>query len=115
MHKRKKGRKFSLKEGKRRALLKSLAGSVILKEKVRTTQAKAKEARSFVEKSITLAKRPGLASRRSLGESFAPKVVKKLIDQLGSKYKDRKGGYTRIIKIGRRKTDGAQMAIIELV
>ncbi len=115
MRKRKKGRKLSRKRDQRKALLRSLANSLFLKEKIKTTEAKAKEIRPFLEKIITRAKKNNLASRRLLLQKFSPKVVKKIIEEIASKYKERGGGYTRIIKIGPRKSDGAKMAIIELL
>jgi large subunit ribosomal protein L17 len=115
MRKRKKGRKLNRKKDQRSALLKSLAAALILKEKIRTTEAKAKEISSFVEKKITKAKAGNLASRRFLARFFTDKVVKKLVDELAPRFKERKGGYTRIIKLGQRKADAARMAIIELV
>ena len=115
MKKRKKGRKLSRKRNQRGALLKNLALTLILKEKIKTTEAKAKEVSSFFEKFLTKAKKGDLASRRFLAKFFPPKIVKKLVDEIAPRYKDRPGGYTRIIKLGLRKSDGAKMAIIELV
>lgn len=115
MQKRKKGRKLSRKSGPRKALRNTLAGALFLKEKIKTTEAKAKEVSGFAEKSITKAKKQGINSRRFLARFFPAKIVKKLVDELAVRYKDRPGGYTRIIKLGRRKTDGAKVAIIELL
>ena|SRR3989344_882350 len=115
MKKRKKGRKFSRKTDQRKALLKSLITPLFLKEKIRTTEAKAKEISIVAEKFITKAKKGDLASLRSLNEVFSKRVTNKLIKIIGPRFKDRKGGYTRIIKLGRRKTDGASLAFIELV
>lgn len=115
MKKRKKGRKLSRKRDQRRALLKSLARELLLKEKIKTTKAKAKELRSFVECFIERAKEKTLANVRYLRRFFGKDVVKKLFNELGPRYKERKGGYTRILKLGQRKSDGAEMAIIELV
>jgi large subunit ribosomal protein L17 len=115
MRKLKKGRKFSRKRDQRKALLKSLALALILKEKIKTAEAKAKELRSFLEKYINRAKNSDLATKRFLARIFPPSAVKKLTGEIGPRYKERKGGYTRIIKLGQRKTDGARMAIIELV
>ena len=115
MRKRKKRRKLSREKDQRRALLKSLATALILKEKIKTTEAKAKEARVVVEKFITNAKKTDLSSRKRLSQFFAPKVVKKLINQITPRYQIKRGGYTRIIKLGTRKTDGAEMAFIELI
>lgn len=111
----KRGRKFSRKTDIRRALLKSLISALILKEKIRTTEAKAKETKRFVEKFITKAKKGDLSSRRFLIRHLSQGVAKKLVEEISPKYKDRKGGYTRIIKLGPRKKDSAKMAIIELL
>lgn len=115
MKKLKQGRKFGRTKDQRRALLNSLARSLFLHGRMTTTEAKAKEVSMFAEKCITKAKKGDLTARRSLVENFSNDVVKKLISEIGPKYKERKGGYTRIIKKGPRKSDGAKMAIIELV
>jgi large subunit ribosomal protein L17 len=115
MKKLKKGRKFSREKDQRKALLKSLSRSLFLREKIKTTEAKAKELSSFAEKLITRAKKQDLASRRILAKYFSEDLVKKIVDKIAPKYKNRPGGYTRVIKIGQRKSDGAKMAIIELV
>jgi large subunit ribosomal protein L17 len=115
MRKRKKGRKLSRKRDKRRALLKSLARELFLKGKIKTTEAKAKELRSFAEKFVERAKEKDLSNLRYLRRFFGKDVIKKLFEEIGPRYKERKGGYTRIIKLGPRKSDGAEMAIIELV
>jgi len=111
----KQGRKFSRKKDQRKALLKSLARGLFLAGRIKTTKAKAKEVSIFVEKSITRARKADLSSRKILIKYFSKALVKKLVSEIGPKYKDRKGGYTRIIKLGQRKSDGAEMAIIELV
>jgi len=121
MRKRKKGRKLSRERNQRRALLKSLASALLLNEKIKTNEAKAKEVSSLVEKFITQAKKGNLTSRRLLAKSLgggrvaSKKIIKKLVEEIGPRYKERKGGYTRIIKLGPRKSNGAKMAIIELV
>ena len=115
MRKRKKGRKFSRKRNQRKALSKSLAVGFFLLEKIKTTEAKAKELKRTAEKFLTKAKKGDLAARRYLLRFFPKKVVKKLVEEIAPKYKDRRGGYTRIIKLPRRKSDGAKMAIIELI
>jgi len=115
MRKRKRGRKLSRKKNQRKALLKLLARSLILKGKIKTTKAKAKEVSRFAEKLITKAKKGDLSSRRLLTTYFPKDLVKKLVDEIGRRYKERKGGYTRIIKLGPRKSDGVKMAIIELL
>ncbi len=115
MKKLKKGRKLSRKRDQRKALLKSLARAVFLFEKVKTTEAKAKEVSSFVEKCITKAKKGDLSAQRLLLRYFSEDLVKKLIKEIAPRYKERQGGYTRVLKLGARRPDGAKMAIIELV
>lgn len=115
MRHKKKGRKFTKSKEQRKALFRNLSSSLILKERITTTESKAKELRSFIEKSITRAKKDTLANKRLLLKDFSNKTVKKLFEELGPRYKDRPGGYTRITKIGYRKNDGAKMAAIELI
>ena len=115
MNKRNRGRKFSRKVGPRKQLFKSLANSLVLHEKMKTTEAKAKEIRSVVEKMITRAKDGDVFARRMLVKELTPAMTKKIVEVIAPKYKDRNGGYTRIIKLGPRNSDGAKMVIIELV
>lgn len=115
MRKRNKGRKFSRKTGPRKMLFKSLANSFFLQEKIITTEAKAKELRSFAEKMLTRAKNNSISNRRILAKNLTPKANKKVFEELAPRYKQRKGGYTRIIKLGPRTSDGARMVIIELI
>lgn len=115
MRHQKKGRKFGRKRDQRKALLRGLANNLILKEKIKTTEAKAKELRPFVEKLITKSKNKNLSSVRYLTAYLPAKTRKKIFDQIGPRYLDRKGGYTRIVKLPCRRTDGARMAIIELI
>lgn len=115
MRHRKRGRKFAKSRDQQKALLRNLSSSLILKEKIVTTEAKAKELKSFVEKLITRAKKDTLANRRLIAKDFSDKVIRKLFKELGPQYKDRAGGYTRITKVSPRKSDGAKMAVIELV
>ncbi|MBI3420731.1 MAG: 50S ribosomal protein L17 [Candidatus Sungbacteria bacterium] len=110
----KKGRKFSRRSNQRQALLKGLATSFFLYEKITTTQAKAKELRPFVEKCITRAKQPTISNRRLLGKILSAAAVKKAMDA-ASLHISRPGGYTRITKLGVRKSDSARMAMIELI
>ncbi|MDO8663657.1 MAG: 50S ribosomal protein L17 [Candidatus Wildermuthbacteria bacterium] len=115
MKKRKSGRKFSRETAQRSALFISLASSLFLKEKIRTTESKAKGVAGFADKQITIAKGNNVSARRLLVRFFTRDIVKKLVDEIAPKYKERKGGYARIIKLGPRKSDGARMAFIELV
>ncbi|MBI2625214.1 MAG: 50S ribosomal protein L17 [Candidatus Nealsonbacteria bacterium] len=115
MKKGKKGRKLSREKDQRKALLKALISALILADRIKTTEAKAKEIRPFVEKFITRAKKGDLTSRRLLSRFFHKRVVKKLVDEIAPRYKDRRGGYARIVKLGQRRSDGARTAIIEFV
>ncbi|PIV10416.1 MAG: 50S ribosomal protein L17 [Candidatus Portnoybacteria bacterium CG03_land_8_20_14_0_80_41_10] len=144
MKHRQKIRKFGRRRNQRQALLKNLAAHLILKERITTTEEKAKEIRPFVEKLITKGKSAmtsreqsasgqdgsppkadasperaskgnGLAAVRYLTKYLPVKARQKLISQISPRYQKRNGGYARIIKLGPRRTDGAKMAIIELV
>ena len=115
MRKLNKGRKFSRKVGPRKMLLRVLVNNFFVHEKIKTTEAKAKELRSIAEKMITKAKKINLANRRILASELTPVLTKKINDEIAPRYKDRAGGYTRIIKLGPRNSDGAHMAVIELV
>ena len=115
MKKQKKGKKFSRKADQRKAFLKSLIQSLVLKEKIQTTQVRAKEIRSRTEKLITLAKKGDLAAIRGIGRFLDKKSTKKLIEKIAPRYKERQGGYTRIYKLAPRRSDGAKRAIIELI
>ena len=110
----KKGRKFGRETGVRKALMKSLASSFFMLGKIKTTEAKAKELRPYAEKFITRAKNPSLANQRILRQYFTGDVLKKVLEY-GKKYESRAGGYSRITKLGARKSDSAKMAIIEMV
>lgn len=110
-----KGRKFSRKYDQRRALIKSVARSLFLHEKIKTTEAKAKEISPFVEKLITHGKKGDMAAKKHIAKYFSNEVTRKITEDIAPRYKERQGGYTRIIKLGARKSDGAKMAIIELV
>jgi len=111
------GRKLSRKMGPRLALYKALTVAVLRYERVRTTEAKAKEIRGRVEHMITIAKRGDLAARRSVVSQFPdePLVVSKLFDEIAPKYADRTSGFTRIVKLGQRRGDAAEIVQIELV
>src|SRR5688500_7636619 len=111
------GRKLSRKQGPRLALYKNLAVSVLRYERIKTTEAKAKEIRGQVERMITLAKRGDLPARRQGVAEFPnePLVVTKLSDEIAPKYAERTSGYTRMVRIGQRKGDAAEIVQIELV
>ncbi len=96
-------------------MMKTLAYALLSRGKIKTTEAKAKELRPFVELLLTKAKRGGISDRRLLAERLSPKIVKKTVDEIAPNLNGRSGGYTRIMKIGMRKSDAARMAIIELV
>ena len=115
MKKRKKGRKFSRERDQRKAFLGTLVNNLFLKERIKTTESRAKEISRLAEKCITRAKKANLGTKRLLLKELSSSVVKKLEKEIGPRYKERKGGYTRIIKIGPRKSDSAKMVIIELV
>ncbi len=112
----KSGYKLGRNPSQRRALLRSLTGSVIERERVYTTIAKAKAVKPLVEKMVTLGKNGDLSSkRRALAYLFKRKTVHTLFDEVAPRFMDREGGYTRIIKADFRKGDGAEMAYIEFV
>src|SRR3990172_6731456 len=116
VHQRSKNRKFSREAGPRRALLRSLATSLILYEKMRTTKPKAKEVQRIVERLITDAKSGSLAAiRRADAYLHHKNASKKLITELAPLYKERKGGYTRVLNLNDRTGDSAPMAQIELL
>lgn len=115
MRKQKQGRKFSRKRDQRAALIKSLTTELFLREKIKTSEARAKELKRVAEKFLTRSRKGDLATRRYLLRFFSKEIVKKLMQELGPRYKSRPGGYTRITKLGPRKSDGAKMAIIALL
>ena len=109
-------RKLGRPSDQRRALLRNLVTSFLESGKIETTVTRAKEVRSLAEKMITLGKEGSLHSRRqALAFITKEDVVKKLFDEIAPKYTERQGGYTRIIRIGPRRGDSAEMAILELV
>lgn len=108
----------------RKALLRDLTADLFINERIETTEAKAKQLRSVAEKMITLGKRGDLHARRQAAafirkevanEETGELVLQKLFDDIAPRYEDRQGGYTRVLKLGPRRGDGAPMAIIELV
>ena len=112
----KSGRQLSRNSSHRWALMRNLITALLREEKIKTTDPKAKELRRWVDRVITLGKRGDLHARRQAAAIIFDKtVVKKLFDSIGPRFKDRPGGFTRIIKLGVRHGDAAQMALIELV
>lgn len=112
----KSGRKLGRTTSHRKATLANLATALITHKSIVTTTPKAKEARSTVERLVTFAKKGDLAARRQVLRTIRDKaLVKELFEEIAPKYAERNGGYTRIIKIGRRKGDNAPLAIFELV
>ncbi|MGH7482304.1 MAG: 50S ribosomal protein L17 [Longimicrobiales bacterium] len=116
MRHRAKGRKLNRTAEHRRAMLRNMATSLVLHGRVETTVAKAKELRQFVEPLITKARRGDLHARRLVERRIKdPDALAKLFTDLGPRYAERPGGYTRVLKLGHRQGDAAEMAIIELV
>src|SRR3712207_3389084 len=110
------GRRFNPTSEHRKAMFANMSGALIKHEQIVTTLPKAKDLRPVVEKLITLAKRGDLHARRNAMSSLRDEsMVKKLFDVLGPRYKERPGGYTRVLKAGFRYGDNAPMAVIELV
>lgn len=116
MRHRKKGKILDREKASRQALLRNLATSLIFYEKIKTTEAKAKALRPVVEKMISKGKKGTLHARRELlKDLYLENAVKKIMEELGPRYKERAGGYTRIVKLGHRQGDGAEMVQIEFV
>ncbi|MGB8265050.1 MAG: 50S ribosomal protein L17 [Candidatus Velthaea sp.] len=109
-------KRLSRTDGHRKALLRNLATSFFLHEKIETTSTKAKEVSKIAERLITTARRGDLHSRRQIAEYLLdPRVVKKLVEQIAPTFKDRSGGYTRITKTRVRPGDAAELSLLELV
>jgi ribosomal protein L17 len=109
-------RKFGRETNQRHALMRSLARNLIRDSRIKTTTAKAKELRPFIEKLVTRAKAGTIAGRRLVNSRIdSPAETKILFDTIAPKYKDRKGGYTRIIRMPNRELDASPMSIIEFV
>ncbi len=117
MQHRKKGRKFHRLTGRRKSFMRNLVNNLVRDGRIETTEIRAKAIRPLAEKMVTIAKKGDLASRRLLLSRLQDKkAVAKLIDELAPKYKERKGGFLRVIKAGKsRKRDSAQVAFIEFV
>jgi len=110
------GRKLGRPTGHRLLMLRNMSTDLLRNEKMKTTDSKAKEVRKMAEKIITLGKKGSLHHRRQAASLLTDEaVVKKVFDELGDRYQDRNGGYIRITKLGPRKGDASEMAILELV
>lgn len=109
-------RKLGRSTSARRALFRSVLTSLFKHERIETTEAKAKEIGALAEKMVTLAKRGDLHARRQIAADLSDQsIIKKLFDEIAPSYKERQGGYTRILKLGPRRGDAAPMVILELV
>lgn len=116
MRHRKKGRHLSRTAAHRKMMLRNMASSLFLHERIETTVAKAKELRHYAEPLITKAKRGDLHARRQVARKIHDKeALAKLFDEIGPRFAERPGGYTRVVKLGHRAGDAADLAIIELV
>jgi large subunit ribosomal protein L17 len=116
MRHQKENKKFGREKGQRAAFLKSLMSNLILKGKIETTETRAKETQRRVEKMVTLAKKQNLASMRILISRLSKKPALKLYHDIAPKYAERKGGYTRIIKLGKKRVgDASKLCVIEFV
>ena len=116
MRHRKSGRKLGRTSSHRKAMFRNMAASLVHHETIKTTLPKAKELRRVVEPLITLAKEDGVANRRLAFDRLRDKAaVGKLFSEIGPRYKDRPGGYLRILKMGPRPGDAAPMALVQLV
>ena len=113
----KKGKKFHRVTGRRKSFLRNLSNDLIRAGKIETTETRAKAIRPIVERLVTIAKKQSFANRRLLiSRIHNPKLVQKLVDDLGIRYKDRNGGYLRITKLAKaKKRDGSPLATIEFV
>lgn len=107
-------RKFS-RNAPKKALLTGLAQSLIIKEQIKTTLVRGKEAARLTERLITTGKKGDLSAQRELRRYLSDQAAQKVIKELAPRYQERNGGYTRVVKIGQRGSDGAQIAFIELV
>ncbi|RMG13179.1 MAG: 50S ribosomal protein L17 [Deltaproteobacteria bacterium] len=116
MRHRKSGRKLGRTSAHRKAMFANMATSLFLHERIQTTDAKAKEIRRVAERLITLAKKGDLSARRRAYRTIRDQeVLKKLFEEIGPRYAERPGGYTRILKVGTRRGDNAPLSLIELV
>ena len=119
MRHQKQGRKLNRTASHRKALMMNMASSLVLHKRIKTTDAKAKELRGYIERLVTYAKKDSVHGRRLIQQklpgSRGKKIANVLIHEIAPEYKDRNGGYTRIIKLGNRKNDNAPVSLIEFV
>ncbi len=115
MRHKKSGQVLDRKKSARKALIINLAVSLIKNGKIKTTRARARALRSYLEKIITLSKKKNLNNFRRLLEHFSPQESKRLIEEIAPRYKSRSGGYLRLVKINRRKGDNAEIVLLEWV
>ena len=119
MRHQKQGRKLNRTTSHRKALMMNMASSLVLHKRIKTTDAKAKELRGYIERLVTYAKKDSVHGRRLIQQklpgSRGKKIANVLIHEIAPEFKDRNGGYTRIIKLGIRKNDNAPVSLIEFV
>ena len=119
MRHQKQGRKLNRTASHRKALMMNMASSLVLHKRIKTTDAKAKELRGYIERLVTYAKKDSVHGRRLIQQklpgSRGKKIANVLIHEIAPEFKDRNGGYTRIIKLGNRKNDNAPVSLIEFV
>jgi large subunit ribosomal protein L17 len=108
-------RKFARETTQRKAMMKAMATALIDKERIKTTHAKAKTLSSFADQLVTKAKKGDLHARRLLLKEVGGQATDKLVKEIGPRYKDRNGGYTRVTRLGRRISDGSPVSIIEFI
>jgi large subunit ribosomal protein L17 len=108
-------KKFGRTKDQRAAFLKALTVALVDHGRIETTRTRAKTLSTHVDKLVTVAKKQNIPARKLLIKKTGPKTAKKLMEDIAGKMQDRKGGYTRVLNIGQRRSDGAEMAIIEFV
>ncbi len=109
------GRQLKRDTNERKALFKGLMSSLILEERIKTTEEKAKAIKGQIEKLVTKAKKRGKNAQNLFGKDLMPNAIEKLINEIGPRFQKRNGGYTRILRLGRRFSDNAEMVLMEWV
>ncbi|MBI4080943.1 MAG: 50S ribosomal protein L17 [Candidatus Levybacteria bacterium] len=109
------GRKLGRDTNERKALFKSLANALVIEERIKTTEGKAKAVRGYVEKLVTKAKKGGVHAHRLLQPHLRPDALKKMLEDVAPRFQNRQGGYTRIVKLGNRFADNAPVVLLEWV